>query len=383
MDRMEYNIKIMHKMKNVLCAIGLMIASAMPAAWAQARSEEPVRSVKQETIVRPVRTEKQETSVRPVRTEKQEMGEEPVIITAPDTVIDKTAYSFSEQGVTVAVAYGSAYPAGHQHNNIGTTYFAVLAESSLTISAETNIKGVAINGWVKKNFTATCDHGTINYLSDDEDDATGEPVLTITDVDNQSVTIQCAKQLRCFSVEVYFSENPEAPQSEVMDTVRLTMVNAEAQDYSEDSTYSQEGHYSYWLMLEPEDTYPQIWLDMYAAVKGDLSGSYSMYDYNVGNYTYVQLGASEIEYEYAYDQAFTITKDGENYHVEGYIIGENDVQYEFVYDGPIALKAVDEGEEEQGIENAPTPSQSTKILRDGALLIERNGKVYSVLGAQL
>lgn len=313
----------------------------------------------------------------------QETNEEPVIITAPDTVIDKTAITLTDQGVTISVAYGSAYPATHQYNNLGVTYFAVLAGSSMTISADSEIKGIAINGWVKKSFTASCDHGTINYISDDEADATGEPVLTIADINNDSVTISCDKQLRCFSVEIYFTENPETPQEEVMDTIRLTMVKAEALDYSEDTTYSTEGAYSYWLMMEPTEKYPQIWLDLYAAVKGDLSGSYSLYDYNVGEYTYVQLGESELEYEYAYDQAFTITKNGDNYHIEGYIIAENDIQYEFVYEGPIVLTK-EGGELDEAIDHTSEPAlQSTKRIQKGMLIIERNGQLYNVLGTRL
>lgn len=309
--------------------------------------------------------------------------EEPIIITAPDTTIDKADYTIEEQGITIAVSYGSAYPADHQYNSLDRTYFAVLAGSSMTITATDTIKGIAINGWIKKQFTASCDHGALSYLSDDEEDTTGEPVLTISDINNDSVTISCDKQLRCFSIEIYFSENPDVPQEEAMDTIRLTMLKAEALDYSEDTAFSSEGAYSYWLMLQPEETYPQIWLDLYAAAKGDLSGSYSLYDFNVGDYSYVQLGAGELEFEYAYDQAFTISKNGENYRVEGYIIAENDIQYEFVYEGPIVLTSSEEGQEE-GLENTMDPKPaSTKLLQDGKLLIERNGRIYTVLGARL
>lgn len=303
--------------------------------------------------------------------------EEPVVIMAPDTVIDKTAYSFTEQGITISVSYGSAYPAGHSYNNLDVTYFACLASSTMTIRAEQDIKGIAINGWVKKLFSASCDHGTIDYLSDDADDTMGEPVLTITDIDAPEVTISCDKQLRCFSVEVYFSENPGGTQGEVMDTVRFTATTAVAQDYSNDTTYSSEGSYSYWLMLAPEGGYPQVWLDMYSAVKEDLSGSYSMYEFNVGDYTYVQLSQSELDYEYAYDQEFTITKIENGYHIEGWIIADNDVQYEFVYDGPVELVA-------EGLENIqPSDSRSHKILRNGQLYIIQNGRTFTATGTEI
>lgn len=308
-------------------------------------------------------------------------AEEPVTISAPDQVIDKTAYTITEQGITISVSYGSAYPAGHSYNNLGVTYFACLAGGNMTISAEQAIQGIAINGWVKKNFSASCDHGTINYLSDPYDDSTGEPVLTISDVKNTSVTINCVNQLRCFSVEVYFSENPGGTQGEVMDTVRFTAVIAEALDYSEDTAYSSEGSYSYWLKLASEAGYPEVWLDLYAATVGDLSGEYSPYNYNVGDYTYVQLSTSSLDYEYAYDQEFTITKTTNGYHIEGWIIADNDVQYEFVYDGAITLTLPPI--EEEGIEDIQQDNvQSTKVLREGQLYIIRGDKTYTMQGTK-
>jgi len=304
-------------------------------------------------------------------------SEEPVIITAPDTVIEKTAYTLSEQGITIDVSYGSAYPAGHSYNHVGQTYFACLANSTITFRATQPMKGIAINGWVKKNFTASCDKGWINYLSDEYEDSTGEPVLTVSDIDSTSVTISCDNQLRCFSVEIYFTQNPGELAGEVMDTVRFTAVTAQAADYSEDESFSSEGSYSYWLNLIPAETYPQVWLDMYSAVKGDLSGTYSPYDYNVGDYTYVQLSTDEWDYEYAYDQAFTITKTKNGYHIEGYIIADNDVQYEFVYDGPIELI----GTVEEGVERVQQAAVKTqKILRNGQVILLYEGQRIDMQG---
>ena len=306
-------------------------------------------------------------------------SEEPVIITAPDTVIEKTAYTLADQGITIEVSYGSAYPATHSYNHTGYTYFACLANSSIKFSATQAMKGIAINGWVKKNFTASSDKGVINYLSDEYDDSTGEPVLTISDIDATSVTISCDNQLRGFSVEVYFSQNPGGIAGDVMDTVRFTAVTAQAADYSDDESFTRDGSYSYWLTLVPATTYPQVWLDLYSAVKGDLSGSYSLYDYNVGDYTYVQLSANELDYEYVYDQEFTITKTVNGYHVEGYVIADNDVQYEFVYDGPIELI----GSSETAIEQVEQTVRTRKILRNGQVVLLYEGRTYDVQGREM
>ena len=310
--------------------------------------------------------------------------EDPIVITAPDTVIDKKAYTLQDQGITISVSKGSAYPAEHDYNNLGQTYFAVLAGSTMTISCDDTIKGIAINGWVKKSFSATCDHGTIDYLSDDEDDAEGEPVLTISDVDNPVVTITCPKQIRCYSVEVYFTENPDDVEWDVeaADTVAIAVTTVEALDYSADSTFSEEGAYSYWLSLAPAGGYPIVWLDMYAAVKGDLSGEYSFANLNVGDMSYVQLSADEWDYEYVYDQEFTIAKTDAGYHIEGWVLADNEVLYTFVYDGAVT---VSDGtyDEEDALPTVSATSTARKRLSNGVLLIERDGKTYNVLGTQM
>ncbi len=312
--------------------------------------------------------------------------EEPVVIAAPDTTIDKTAYTLTGEGVTISVSYGSAYPANHPYNNLDITYFACLAGGEITFTTEQPMKGIAINGWLKKNFSATCSRGTMETLADSYEDVTGDPVLTISDIDTTEVTISCVNQLRCFSVEVYFTKNPDDPDyiEEAVDTVFLNIVAAEAWDYSDSTDYSSEGAYSYWVRLKSAEQYPEVWLDMYAAVKGDLNGHYSLYDSNVGEYSYVQLSADELDYEYAYDQEFTIgvsTDGGTSYMIEGWLLAENDVLYKFEYAGPIAI--VPPYYEEQGIEDIQEGVKVTKELRDGQLVIIRGGKKYSVLGSSL
>lgn len=311
----------------------------------------------------------------------RDISEDPVVIMAPDTFINKAPISFTDQGVTINVSSGSAYNAQHSYNNLGITYFACLANASMTISAQTPIQGIAVNGWVRKNFSASCDYGTIDYLSDSYDDTTGEPVLTISDINHTSVTITCNNQLRCFSVEIYFSSNPGGVQGEVQDTMHVAAVTAMALDYSEDTAFSQEGAYSYWLMLAPENGYPQLWLDMYAAVQGDLSGEYSMVNFNVGDYTYVQRSEDELDYEYAYDQEFTITSVPAGYHIEGWLIDDTDVLYEFVYEGlipltPAAVQSPFANHQMRKCENA-------KIIRNGQLLIEHNGKLFNAQGTEV
>ena len=141
-----------------------------------------------------------------------EEAEDPIIITIPDTTIVKQAFTLEVQGITISTTNGSVYPAEHEYNNFGRDCIICYANASITFSAGQDIKGLAINGNVKKNFSASCDQGTMDYLSDSYEDAEGEPVLTISDIDAPSVTITCNNQLRCFSIEVYFTENPDGSE---------------------------------------------------------------------------------------------------------------------------------------------------------------------------
>ena len=75
------------------------------------------------------------------------------------------------------------------------------------------IKGLAIDGLVKKEFSATCDFGTIEYRSEDYE-VEDYPVLVVTDADATSITLTCPKQIRCYEVRVYFLSNPASTEEE-------------------------------------------------------------------------------------------------------------------------------------------------------------------------
>lgn len=309
--------------------------------------------------------------------------EQPLVINAPDTVINKSAYSFAEQGVTISVSYGSAYPAGHSYNNLDKTYFACLASGSMTISAEQDIKGIAIDGWVRKNFAATCDHGTIAYLSDALDDATGEPVLTVSDINAQSVTISCDNQLRCFRVKVYFSENPDSiggvtpPEGEVF----FLEYNTASAVY--DPEYSTEGSYNYYLYFwdaENENIY--IGIDMYTAEQGMFEGMYGFESSNMTEYSFFQFGENYEDYSMATEGQMVINLvENDSYSVSGYITCENGNTYNFSYTGAIPVEG--ENPDEAVEEQHPDSPAPTKILRAGQILLLRANKTYTLTGQEL
>jgi hypothetical protein len=257
----------------------------------------------------------------------------------PDPQLDST-YVYAEPTTIGVPAAASANPYTFVDNNIMVScsrgaiyesYFACYAGESITFNATQNIKGIAINGMVKKGFTATVDNGTIGYLDASEADTESNPVLWITDVDAMSVTIACVKQLRCYSVDVYFEANPD-----VMDTVSFVVNTAEAEYYEQ---YSTEGAYNYMLYLYDSITgAPEIGIDLYAAAEGVLGGYYSFADQTMDDYSYVYV--SDEESVYADDGQLLISQAGDQYSIAGSLTCGTKV-YNFVYTGPVAFTVYD------------------------------------------
>lgn len=129
---------------------------------------------------------------------------EPTKVLPKDTVLLKKEYAFIDQNILVHCSQGSIL----QATDTTEAYFNCNAEYALTFTASVPMKGLVISGFVRKGFSASCDHGTITYLTSDETDIEAERVMVITDIDATSVTIRCPKQIRCYAVECYFSSNP-------------------------------------------------------------------------------------------------------------------------------------------------------------------------------
>ena len=202
-----------------------------------------------------------------------------VTILPPAQTVSGTSYSFEQDGITVSCTKGAIYPADYEWNTSKVDYFGCHANETITFTAESPIKGLVINGFVKKFFSASTNNGTISYLSPEEDDQAADPVIVITDIDANSVSITCAKQLRCFNAVVYFDENPT-------DTIGGVTPPAEGEVFfftyntsnvAYDSTYHIASRpYNYYLYLwdsAQEELY--VGLDIYTAEKDRFEGLYS------------------------------------------------------------------------------------------------------------
>ncbi len=155
---------------------------------------------------------------KPLPTEADLVSEytyaEPTIVGVPDTTIVKKEYAFIDNNILVHCETGSIVKAkaadpDDEESVDEPAYFNCNADYSISFTASQEIKGIAISGFVRKAFTASCDHGDITYLTNADYDMEGWPALVITNVNSKSVTLSCPRQLRCYQLAVYFNQNPD------------------------------------------------------------------------------------------------------------------------------------------------------------------------------
>lgn len=130
---------------------------------------------------------------------------EPTVVIPKDTTIWKEEYAFIDHNILVYCTQGSIIKA----TDTTDAYFNCNAGYTLTFTATQPIKGVEIDGYVRKAFNATCEPGTIQFLTDPDFEMEGWPALVIMDIDAKSVTLNCPKQFRCYQLRVFFQGNPD------------------------------------------------------------------------------------------------------------------------------------------------------------------------------
>ena len=281
---------------------------------------------------------------------------EPTVVNSPDTTFYKNAYSFVENNIRVSCTQGSILAnEGYFNCNVGYT---------MTFETAKPMKGLEIKGFVRKNFGATVDNGEIAFCSDIVD-VESDPVIVITDIDSTSVTINCTDaQFRCYSVRVYFDENPtsspcENGTQEEGETFFVTFNTADAVYESEIS--EEEGKANYTVFLYDAGTsYPFASLDLYPATQ-DLTGLYSTDDGTLGDYTYYQYGEDTwADYTWAIEGALVINKEGDVYTISGYITGDDNNTYNFSFSGAMPFYT-DTEYYPQGIETVPAVNRQAPM----------------------
>ena len=311
---------------------------------------------------------------------------EPTAVLVPDMNFLKKEYAFIESNIRVSCSLGTIL----NNDTVSMPYFNCNAGYTLSFEATKPIKGIVINGYVRKQFTASVDKGNIEYCSPGalEEDTEGYPVVIISDIDSTAVTIFCDKQLRCYTVYVYFDANP----TETLDcggsqgggeTEFLTFDKAEAVYESEISEEEGKPNYTIFLSNQAADV-PYMALDLYPTATGDLVGQYSMDDESLGDYTWYQYGEGDEDFTWATEGQLVINKEGDVYSISGYVTCDDNNTYNFSFSGAMPFYTDTEYYDgQQGIDETQVEQQAQKILRRGQLLIQRNHSVYDVTGRRV
>lgn len=320
---------------------------------------------------------------------------EPTTITPSGETCSNQAYSFIQNNIKVETSTGAQY----------ATYFGCNAGNSITFTATKEIRGVVINGYVKKDFTATCNNGDIEYVDATEDEVTANPVVVIYDVNAKSVTIECVKQMRCYSVDFYFNDNPDVEiegggggsdddeynyewEPTTPTTLNITFTDVEAEDYSDyfgfDYTdiYFENDAFSMELavfapMVEGTILAPGTYVinDSYEPGTVQASpGGDDMYDYPA----YIATDYEEIDGEYYYNTAYYIVSGTLTVNEEGGMVLNGKTHFGSTVHATYGVSTDGINKVEDTKAEAPV-----KKLVNGRIIISRSGKQYNVNGQRI
>lgn len=315
-------------------------------------------------------------------------------------------YSFIENNILVNCNLGAIV----RESTTSSDYFGCNAGQSMTITAAKAIKGIAIDGYVKKGFDASVNNGTIEFLSDNEDDVEGEPVILIKDINATSVTINAVKQMRCYVMYVYFDANPEDELSEGggeegdynfdYEPAETTTLNItfDEMNYIDESEYY--GYAVTSLSFSSEDYEAELAV-FTAATAGatvlpvgtyPINASYAentvqaspggddMYDYP--SYIMTDFWFNTQDQEWYYNRSY--------YLVSGSLVVEADpagvkmtIQATTAKGSTVQAVYIGSAEGTAIEENAECKAPSAKCLVNGIVFILREGKVYDVMGREV
>lgn len=329
---------------------------------------------------------------------------EPTVIWPTGEVGSNAPYSFVQNNIKVSTTIGGQ----------SDQYFGCNAGQQITFTAAQPIKAIAITGYVKQGFEASCDHGDIMYVDASEDAVEATPVLAILDVDSKSVTISCVKQLRCYVVQVYFEENPdiegggEGGDEDELDytyeptdktTLNMTFDSVEYEDYS----FLGFPYVDMYFIGEEYEMELTAFADAVPVTMIPV-GTYEISDsYEVGtieaspggdyNYDYPSFVATDFEYDeefgfWGYGAAYylmsgtvTVAEDpaGVKVTVDAKSYNGSTVKGTFV--------GCPAGDEEllDGVNTviAPSAPRDGKTLNNGRITIRKNGRNYTTAGLRL
>lgn len=339
---------------------------------------------------------------------------EPTIVTTTVTSdIFNQSYAFIQNNIKVECTNGTQRPASAEQ----TAYFGVSAGQSITFTATKPIKGIVINGYIKKGFdfevTGASEDCRMLSVDAEDEDVENDPVIALLDVDSKSVTLNCLKQLRCYSVEFYFKENPEI-ETEEEDELDFTFEPEEVTTLNytsfDDSYYTDYMDYIGLPYIEVgliQTNEYDIYLGFNVEKDNETIipvGTYEINDtYDLGTVVASSGGTDEydtpsyVATNYKYYEEY-----GEYFYNAAYYLVSGTVKVEKVaqgikitidaktYNGS-TVKATyvgslnDDEENEDAIDMVQSANNKKdgKFIQNGKLVIRKDGKVFNAFGQHI
>ena len=336
--------------------------------------------------------------------DKDYQYEEPTTVISEDTLGSKIPYEFIYNNVKVIATRGTKTQ----------YYFGANADSKLTFVTTRKMKAIVVDGFVRKAFSASASSGTLAYMSSGAVDLDADQILAVTDIDSTILTIQCNAQLRCYRVYVYFESNPEIDiqpieeegysyndETAEVSTIDITFTDIKVDDMSDDLPYACTS-----LELKNEEYELELWV-FTATVEGTILpvGTYPIQqqpegsqiantimaslggteDYDLPSYLITDLDYDEVNDVLTYNKVYYLVSGSmEVLALEGGVY--MNIQATTAKGSTIKAKYIKgEGEPivEDAIDNTVTTIKAVKMLRDGQLLIQRNGAIYHIDGRPL
>lgn len=325
---------------------------------------------------------------------------EPTIVTnSEDLGSNLVNYSFVCNNVQVTVTKGARY----------TNYFGVNAGENITITTTQPMKAIVVDGYVKQNFEAEATAGDITYVNAEDDAVESEPVLAVTDINATTLTISCVKQLRCYSMSIYFSANPE--------------IDIEGGEEEDDYSFEWEPTDSTHIYVEFDSIEVMDMTDNLGYPCTDLyliSDTYEMdlsvFASSMDDGTILPVGIYPINDSYADNTVMASPGGYDEYDFPSYLI--TDFEYDqassswyyntvyYLVSGTLEVTTTEKGvkliirassrfgstieahylngnDQPNAVDNTPVEQPATKFIREGHLLIKRNGTEYTISGEKL
>lgn len=326
---------------------------------------------------------------------------EPTVVENHDSIGSNMVYSFIQNNIKVNCTKGARTG----------SYFSCNAGSSITFTATKNIKGLVINGYVKKDFEATASAGDIDFVDASEAEVTADPVVVVYDIDAKTVTLDCVKQMRCYSVEFYFDANPDAEIGGGTGGGDEGDYNFDYEPATQstfninfgDSSYVEDMMNEYGvidLYMWNDDYDAELYFIVDAADANTIIpvGTYSISGSEAANTVLASPGGDEMyDYPSVMMTGYEYDPDwGEWYYTEAYYLASGTVTV--AQNGKIVTVTINavshfgstinlscqyEAEGSTGLRDVVRKDDASKLMRNGRLLIRRNGKTFNAQGAAL